>query len=306
MKRKIGLLFITILISLSSIAQINALDSTVQTVAYWNKLDMERYKITTEKYTIKTGDTISRELYTYDVTITIKDSTSDSYVKEWHYTNFRVESENEILRKIVSLSTDYRLLIKTTELGEFKEIINWKEYKKYMSDILKKLKKEYKKAPTMIKLINQVSNTFSTKEAIESAGINEIQQYYAFHGLKYKLEENYETETTVPNIYGSEPFTAHFSFYLDEINHEENNYVMRSFQVIDSTQLTNASYDYVVKTMKTMGMPAPKREEFNNITNEIETGTRIHGTGWVIYSYQTKTIVSTNTTSIEKTIIEIQ
>jgi hypothetical protein len=76
--------------------------------------------------------------------------------------------------------------------------------------------------------------------------------------------------------------------------------------VIDSTQLTNATFDYVVKTMKTMGMPAPKREDFKNVTNETETGSRIHGSGWLVYSYQTKTVTSEGTTRIEKTVIDIQ
>lgn len=295
-----------IFINISSFAQINMSDSTVQTIAYWNKLDTQLYKITNEKYTIKSGDTISRELLSYNVTITIKDSTSDSYIVEWHYKNFQLDSKNEILKKIMSLSTDFRLLIKTTEMGVFTEIINWKDYRDYMTDILKKVKKEYKDAPTMIKLINQIEGTYSSKEALEAAGINEIQQYYAFHGLKYKLGENYQSDSKVPNIYGAEPFDSHFLYYLDEINEADNNYIMRSNQVIDSTQLTNATFDYVVKTMKTMGMPTPKREEFKNITNETETGSRIHGSGWLVYSYQTKTVTSEGTTRIDETIIDIQ
>jgi hypothetical protein len=304
--KKARLLLILGIIQLTGFGQINMADSTAQSIGYWDLNEKQLYTITSEKTRTKGLDTTSHELISYEVEITIKDSTATSYTIEWYYKNFTVDSKNEILNKIMKLSENFRLLIRTNELGVFQEVINWKEYKDYMGDIIGRLKKEYKDAPTMIKLLEQTKEMYSTKEVIEAAGINEIQQYYSFHGLKYKLGETYESNTTVPNIYGNEPFDSNFKYYLDEINETDNNYILRSSQTINAEQLTNASYEYVVKTMKTMGMPAPKRDEFKEVTNETNTASRIHGTGWVIYSIQTKTVTSEDNTHIDELIIEIQ
>lgn len=305
MKKTITVLLF-LLVSKFAISQINISDSTVQTVAYWNKHETQNYSISTEKYKVNKGDTTVTEILNYDVTITIIDSTSNSYIVEWHYKNYRIQSDNEFMLKLIDKSKDFRLLIKTDEMGKFIEVINWKEYKKYSSDILKAMKKEYKKAPTLVKLLNESQKVFSTKQAIESIGINEVKQYYFFYGLQYKLGEIYEDDVQIHNALSNEPMDVHLTYYLDDINDEDNNYIMRAFRVVDSTQLINSTYNYLAKNMKTAGLPAPNKDKLSSLKNDIETGSRIHDLGWLIYSYQTNRTVLDNTETIEKTIIELQ
>jgi hypothetical protein len=57
--------------------------------------------------------------------------------------------------------------------------------------------------------------------------------------------------------------------------------------------------------MKTMGLPEIQRKDIKDIANQTDLASRIHGSGWVIYSIQTKTVTADNSTNIEETIIEI-
>ena len=57
---------------------------------------------------------------------------------------------------------------------------------------------------------------------------------------------------------------------------------------------------------KTMNTELPRREDMKELKNETLTASRIHGTGWVLYSIQTTTITSDDSTLIEERIIEIK
>lgn len=55
-----------------------------------------------------------------------------------------------------------------------------------------------------------------------------------------------------------------------------------------------------------MKITPPKREDLKDLKNETLTASRIHGTGWIVYSVQTITIISDNVTNIEERTIELK
>ena len=80
-------LFTTIflLTGLITFGQINMADSTAQVITYWEKGEKQNYSVTTEKIRITGSDTTSREMMTYDVEITVLNSSDKSYMIEWYY-----------------------------------------------------------------------------------------------------------------------------------------------------------------------------------------------------------------------------
>ena len=140
----IGIVF---LLSVNMYGQINEKDSTVQVVAYWSKLDQQSYNVSYEKIKIKSSDTISKELMKYEVDVKIIDATENSYTTEWFYKNFTIDTDNELVKKLTSLSDDMSVIIKTDELGSFVEIVNWKDVKEYLTKVTKELEKELKDIP---------------------------------------------------------------------------------------------------------------------------------------------------------------
>ena len=75
-------------------------------------------------------------------------------------------------------------------------------------------------------LIKQVEDMYSSKEAIESGVIKDIQQYYSFHGGAYLLGEKLTGNMQLPNLYGGPPFDAGVVLWLYESDQPNNNFIL--------------------------------------------------------------------------------
>ncbi len=291
---------------LTAFGQINMADSTAQVITYWDKGEKQNYTITSEKIKLKGTDTTSKVITTYDVEITVLNQTDKSYTIQWLYKNIKTNSTNPTIQKLMNITKDMKVVFKTDELGAFTEVVNWKEIRDYIQKATNSLSKDFAAIPEMDKVLKQTAAIYSSKEAVESAAIKDIQQFHTFHGAKYKLGEVLEGQIKVPNLFGTEPFDSDFTIYLDEINEADNNFIVRSTQEVNKEQLTNATFDYLTKMANTMKVAPPKREDLKDLKNETLTASRIHGTGWVVYSVQTTTINSDDITKIEERTIEIK
>ncbi len=286
--------------------QINIADSSTQVISYWDKNEKQSYSISNEKIRIKGNDTISRDFTKYEVDITIQDSTENGYLINWFYHDYVVETDNELIKKLSSIIEDNNVQIKTDDLGAFVEVVNWEQIRGFIIKSTSMLKDELKDIPNIDRVIAQIENMYNSKQAIEAATINEILQFHYFHGLKYKLWEENSYDMKMANMFGGEPFDAKVSFWLDEINYDDNNAVYKMNQSVDSVQLTNETFKYLTNMAETMKVPGPKREEFPYFHNEIRTASRIYGSGWPLYSIQTKEVTAENETQIEECIIELK
>ena len=303
------ILFLTIPSVLFS--QINVEDSTIQVIGYWNLKEKQSYSINYEKYKVKDSkDTVDREKITYDVDITVLDSTVKSYTIEWYYKNYQINSGNsELSKKMMSIAENVKVIIKTDEYGSFLEVVNDKEVQDYIKKGISKLKKEFKKTPNIDVVLKTLENTFSSKEAIQTLAVKDVHQFYTFHGAKYKLGEELNTTMKQQNLLGGEPFDVDVTVQMDEmnVNETDDNAVIRMWQVINSDQLTEATIQYLERLSAQMGTPAPKREDIKPLQNETRTASRIHGTsGWVIYSIETKEVWTEGIMNVEERIIEIK
>lgn len=291
---------------LTTFGQINIADSTAQVITYWDKGEKQNYSVTTKKIKLKGTDTASKDITTYDVEITVLNQADKSYTIQWLYKDIKTNSTNQTIQKLMNITKDMKVIFKTDELGAFTEVVNWKEIRDYIQKATTSLSKEFAVILEMDKLLKQIAMTYSSKEAVESAAIKDIRQFHTFHGAKYKLGEVLKGQLKVPNLLGTEPFDSDFTIYLSEINEADNNFIMRATQEVNKEQLTNATFDYLTKMANIMKIKSPKREDLKDLKNETLTASRIHGTGWIVYSVQTTTVTSDNLTNIEERIIELK
>lgn len=304
--RQLFFIGFALLLIIKTYGQINMNDSTVQVIGYWDKNEKQTYIVTNESYKVKDSDTTSRESYKYAVDITIVDSTADSYTIDWFYHDYDIKADNELIKKLSSIAEDMTVTILTDGLGAFKEVKNWKDIRDFILKGTKILKKETKDIPNIDKVIKQMEDMYSTKESIEAAAIKEIQQFYTYHGGKYKLGEEISASMKVANLYGGEPFDTEVTLWLDEINTEDNNSIIRMQQIVNSEQLTKTTFDYLTKMSETMKVPGPKWDGFPPLKNETWTSSRIHNAGWVIYSIETQEVSAEGVTNVKENIIELQ
>jgi hypothetical protein len=304
--KKLAIIGIIHLLFINAYGQINMADSTVQVVGYWDKNEKQSYLITLEKLKILEEDTTSRELWKYEVDITIVDSTSDSYTIDWHYHDYDIQTDDELIKKVSAISEDMTVTIKTDELGIVKEVVNWEEIRDYIYEGTTLLRKELKEMPNMDKFISQMEAMYSTREMIQAVATKDIQQFYTFHGGRYLLGEELTANVKSPNLYGGEPFDTDLIVWLDEINPDDNNSILRMVQTIDSDQLTKTTFDYLTNVASTMDVDPPKWDNFPPLKNETWYASRIHGSGWTIYSVETKEVATENALNVEERIIAIQ
>ena len=77
-------------------------------------------------------------------------------------------------------------------------------------------------------------------------------------------------------------------------------------QAIDSEQLTDATFAYLSKMASNLDVTLPERKSFSPLTNESWVASKVHGSGWIVNSVETKEVSMENTIRIEERIIEIQ
>ena len=198
--KQLLLLALTLLTSFTSFAQINLEDSTMQVIGYWDKNETQTYIITNEKYRVSGTDTTQRELVTYEVDVTIKDSTANSYTIEWLYRNIDPGTDNPFARKLAGISDNMNVVIKTNEMGAFMEVVNWKDIRDEIRKATALLRTEFKHIPQMDVVVAKVDAMFSTKEAIQAQAIKDVQQFYTYHGGKYALGEEVNGNLPITNM----------------------------------------------------------------------------------------------------------
>lgn len=177
---------------------------------------------------------------------------------------------------------------KTDELGAFKKALNLDElllfYKnKFDKIIAKTTSPELKKKFNDLNFIKQNSYKY-------------LLNFYTFHGAKYDLKKDYKGKMKTGNNYGGAPFDTDVNVWLDEIDSENNNFIMRSYQKLDSIQLKKA----ISKFLKLSEDNVPE------ITHETYIANRIHGTGWTTYSILTKEVKSENSKNVEEFILNMK
>jgi hypothetical protein len=297
------LTFYFLLLSTSCFAQINAPDSTVQVIAYWDKGQQENYVVSTEKFKVNGKDTSGIERVRYDVQMTVLDEDDKTYTVEWLYKNITVDHPDPLVQRLVNLSRNMRVVFATDELGGFKEVLNHEEILSYITKAAEGLRAEF---PNSGPYLEQITKTYSSKEAIESVSIKDVHQFLLFHGGKYKLDEVLKGQTKMPNVFGPEPFDGTFQVFLEEFDEQEDDYVLNSTEAVNPAQLTEATFQYLVRLANSMNTTPPKKEEIGQLRNEIITRSRLYGSGWLSVSVQSSSVYSGERGEVEIRRIELQ
>jgi len=254
------------------------------------------------------GDFTMAEQGSYMVDITVLDSTAKSYTIQWAYRDYNLGSDNPVVQKLADMYRDMTIKVKTDEMGAITEVINWKELRDETNRFYKALMKDMKELnelPGFKAMMDRTIKTFSTKEAIESLAVADIQQFHSFYGAAYTLNEELKGRMKVPNFLGGEPFDSDITVVMEELNVEDGNYVLRMTEQVDKDQLTKATLAYVQGMAKSMGVDMPKAEDLGSLEHLVQLATRMHESGWPLYSVHTKTINGEGVEQIEERIIEL-
>ncbi|MBK7427826.1 MAG: hypothetical protein IPI60_12750 [Saprospiraceae bacterium] len=280
--------------------QINSADSSVQVYTLWNLNESNTYEVTFQQLTYRKEDTLSNLTLSYDIDITVMDSSENSYTVRWQNKNFSVVPSNRKLKTLYDAAFNKAIDIKISRSGVFKEVINWKEVKKSTKKSFSKIRREVISDDQANRSFYLLNEAIQSKRNMESNWIPDVHQYYMFHGASYSFNKDIKGKIQTPNLhYKSNPHDAYITIVLEEISSEFNKYTIRAFLEVDTEQLTNATYDFVSRLMEGAGKSNVERSEYPDVSKVIETAAIFHSSGWVIDSTQWKSSVTGETTMME-------
>ena len=124
---------------LTQISLFSQTDSTkVSFVTYWSVGDIYEYKVSKIKQQYKEGKLTKDNKNEYTALFKVLDSTDTSYTISWKYEN-DLGNNFKIPDNLLEKFSKYKfteIKYKTSEVGEFQEILNWKEVSNLLNNMI--------------------------------------------------------------------------------------------------------------------------------------------------------------------------
>ena len=289
----------------TSFGQIDLSDTTALVIAHWKMNEMQSYKVSSTSNTTEEDNLISSQIILYDLSVKVLDSSQVGYILEWTRKNFEITSDDDFEKTLIKITEDIPFWITTDEFGSSIQVLNWEDVSNEIIKRAEVLKESNKDFPERIKKINKIVRQSSSKELVEMSMILDAQQFFAFHGAKYKFDEKIDLQVKVPNNFGGDPLDANSTLIMDQVNIKQGTFIIRTSQRINPQQLTAVTYDYL-SSLNMVGAELPPFEEFPLVTKLMWGGSEIHGnSGWILYSVETKQTNNNKVVVVEERVIEL-
>jgi hypothetical protein len=297
--------FTLFLFSGSISAQYNSEDSTFSVIGNWLLNETINYSVLEEKFSIKEGDTINRERIQYNLEITIKDTSANSYKIGWRHQNYSVKSYDEFIEYLLGINENLEIIFKTDEFGAFQEVLNWDDIRKHFSKKLKHMKVQFNKIPKIKKIIRQYDIAFSRRESVLPTLTKHIRQFHQFHGAIYKLNEVTKGELKIPSVNRLDSFDTHSEVKMYSVDTINNLAVIQQFDFVDKKHGGDINFEIVKKIAESMGLDSIKREDTPDFSIlDITTSTIGCNTAWIFLSDYIRITEYENTKEVETTNIK--
>lgn len=205
------------------------IDSTkVSFVSYWSIGDSYNFKVSKIKQQWKNDELTKDESQQYIANFTVIDSTETSYTVKWSYEN-NLENNFKIPQELKDKFEKYKLSeieYKTSEVGDFIEILNWQQLSELMSnmidDIVEVLSEDDEnKKSTLKDAMFPLKSVYSSKEGIENIVLKELKYFHFPMGVEFDISEPLLYEDEIPNMFGGNPIKADGKIYFDNVDYEE-------------------------------------------------------------------------------------
>lgn len=252
-------------IFLTSILGFSQTDSTkVAFVSYWSVGDSYDFKISkiTKKWDKDNQEKEDREEYVANFTVI--DSTDDSYTIRWKYEN-ELKNTYQIPDELAEKFSKYsvtEIIYKTSEVGDFVEVVNWKEISKSMNgmfnDMISVLGQKDKKLKKFLEeRFEPMKEMYSSKEGIEGLVLKELQYFHYPMGVEFDYSEPLLYDDEIPNLLGGGLIKAKGKLTISSVDHEEGFCIMKQELNLDPEDTKKLILD-VFKTLKIEGAEADK------------------------------------------------
>lgn len=233
------------------------IDSTkVAFVSYWSIGDSYDFKVSKIKQQWKEGKLTKDRKQDYVANFTVIDSTESSYTVKWSFEN-DLGNTYKIPEKLLNKFSKYKITeieYKTSEVGDFIEILNWKEVAQTMNnmfdDIIEVLGEEDDKKKKALKTAMQpFKQIYSSKQGVEQLVLKELQYFHYPMGLEYDITKPLIYNEELPNMFGGKPIKAKAKLYFENVDFKDGFCVVKQEMSLDPND-TKEILKQVFKKMK--------------------------------------------------------
>jgi len=201
--------------------------TAVPFVAYWNKGETHKYKVTKIKQTWKEGNLEKNDSTAYEAKFEVIDSTETSYTIKWTFENSLI-SDNDLPEEVFFELSEYEftdIIYTTTETGAFVGIENWEEISKMAKDVFESVLSakagNEKGSKKLKKKLSGFTEIYSSKEGIEQVLYKELQIFHFPFGYEYNVTDTATYTQELTNMLGTEPFIGETRFYFENVDFEK-------------------------------------------------------------------------------------
>ncbi len=247
-------LVIVFFVSTNLFSQIDT--TKVAFVSYWSIGDSYNFKVTKINQQWKEDKLTKDQKQEYIANFTVIDSTENSYTINWSYEN-DLGNTYKIPEELLARFSKYKLTeikYKTSEVGDFLEILNWEEVGEIMNsmfdDIIEVLGENDKQKKDALKLAMQpFKQMYSSKQGVEQLVLKELQYFHFPMGLEYNITEPLIYDDELPNMFGGEPIKAKAKLYFENVDFEESFCIVKQEMSLNPED-TKLLLNQVLKQMK--------------------------------------------------------
>lgn len=225
--KRILMILVTLMVTKNLYSQI---DSTkVPFVSYWSIGDRYNFKVSKIKKQWKEGILTKDQKQEYVANFTVIDSTENSYTIKWSYEN-DLGNTYKIPEKLLDRFAKYKMTeitYKTSEVGDFIEILNWKEVGETMNsmfnDIIEVLGEDDEKKKEAVKTTLQpFKKIYSSQQGVEQLVLKELQCIHFPMGIEFDITEPMFYENELPNMFGGKPIKAKTKLYFEAVDFDKS------------------------------------------------------------------------------------
>lgn len=236
--KKIFSLITVISVTTNLFSQIDT--TKVAFVSYWSIGDSYDFKVSKTHQQWKEEILTTDQKQEYIANFTVIDSTENSYTIHWSYEN-DLENTYKIPEELLDKFSTYKLTeikYKTSEVGDFLEILNWKEIGETMNnmfdDIIEILGENDDEEQDALKTAMQpFKQIYGSKQGVEQLLLKELQYFHFLMGLEYDITEPLFYEEELPNMFGGKPIKAKAKLYFENVDFEESFCVVKQEMSLD-------------------------------------------------------------------------
>ena len=248
-------------------------DSSTTIIGYWDKGDVFNFNLSQKKESLKNNKIVSTERSGSKVRLTVAEAGTDFYILNWQYISIVPDETQAIDSFMLTLlktteSIDFKY--KTSELGEFIELINWEEVRNAGLKILDDLTEEEKKDKNFLSILAEIKKVFSTKESIEQLIARDVQLLHNVFGGEYILNKKIIAPAELPNFLGGNPFPAVLTLEMTKLNPVNKSCHINFNQVLNEEKVTEELNAWAEKAGKPKDSKIPTIKISDDYNFEVD------------------------------------